>query len=100
MNTTSPVSNPVGSFNMSSRRFLTAEECNARGLKTQSSWYDHSYCLFTVKGQMDLSRIQQAMHRKFYTPSCGKFGGGLSIGAVSREDDTHVLVEFIYHIGD
>jgi len=91
---------PVGYLRMKSRRPLTEEERNTRNLKSQSSWYDHGYEVFEVVGPMDTSRILSALHKRFYAPSYGKFGGGLSIGTVTEFDPTHVLVEFIYHIGD
>ena len=85
---------------MKSRRPLPEEERKAMSLETQSAWYDHSYEIFEVVGYMDLSKIKSALHNRFWAPSCGKFGGGLSIGRVEQYDDNHVWVEFIFHIGD
>ena len=90
----------IGTIKLSSRRNLTKQEREERNLETMSSWYDHGYEVFEITGEMDLCRIQSALHHKFYRPSYGKFGGGISIGKVEKFDDNHVLVEFIYHIGD
>jgi len=98
MNTTTK--SPTGYIKISTRRSLTPDEIQDRNLMTQSSWYDHSYSVFEIRGTMDLGRIHSALHKTYWKPSCGKFGGGLSIGQVSKFDDNHVLVEFIYHIGD
>jgi hypothetical protein len=98
--TNTTTKSPVGFIKMSTRRPLTPDEIKTRNLMTQSSWYDHGYEVFEVRGEMDMDRIKSALHKRFYVPSCGKFGGGTSIGQVSKFDDNHILVEFIYHIGD
>jgi len=92
------IKNPIGY--LTDRHDLTPKECKDRNLITQSEWYNHHYAIFKVVGPMDLNRIWQGLHDRFWTPSCGKFGGGTSIGKVTKEDDNHILVEFIYHIGD
>ena len=98
--TNQTIKNPVGYIKLSSRRNLTEDERKERSLETQSSWYDHGYEVMEIEGYMDLSRIHSALHNRFYKPSFGKFGGGISIGGVEQFDDNHILVEFIYHIGD
>lgn len=97
---TTTTEKPVGFIKISTRRNLTPEEIKARDLMTQSAWYDHGWEVYEVKGEMDLSRIKSALHNRFFRPSYGKFGGGTSIGNVEKFDENHVLVEFIYHIGD
>ena len=70
------------------------------GLPSQSAWYDHSYYKVPYIGALDLSKAQSALHKKFWRPSFGKFGGGTSVGSVKDLGDNSLLVELIYHIGD
>lgn len=95
-----PIVAPVGFLRMKSRKDLSNDEARARGLQTQSAWYDHTYSIFEVVGPMDINRIHTGLNERVWSPSCGKFGGGTSIGSVTAEDANHVLVEFIYSIGD
>jgi hypothetical protein len=74
----------------------------ALGRDSQSSWYDHSFRRVPVLGTVDVLAIKSKLFDRTYRPSCGKFGGGTSLGDVwvDPADSSFVFVETIYHIGD
>ena len=80
------------------------------GKRSQSSWYDHNWVAVPFIGPNHGQRLRNALHGKVHRPSCGKFGGGSSLGevtvlqyeptAMNGQGAGILLVETLYHIGD